>query len=381
MKDDLQLVTIYQNTLDMQKFSSMLDKNSQCYKFYWLDALIYLLVEEGKTDFSFAEAAEEMIIDAWYTISEYHLHMGSMYGEESKNAIERAVKYLQSVSELSSSADRTKISLVIDKVKDEPKFQKIISQMTDDVPYRLLSPFVPELKGTDKIWSSDRRVIEYFKLVNSTQPLPYYMEFESQKVKYVHWNDCWAEMVRDNNRIIRGWIRSKKIRYLQDRNPGVPGIVYKLDPVAKRNLTNVHHLWDAIMEKEDVIDIYTNTILNGNRYDIDHFIPWSYVAADELWNLTPSDQKTNRSKSNNLPDWDLYFNAFAVNQTLLHDQICKDNHIRKLFEDCRNSNLNSIWALDLYNTESNDQFKTQLRENMKPVYNAARLQGYRLWTV
>ena len=375
------MTTIYQNTLNVKKFSSMLDRNSQCYKFYWFEALVYLLVEKGKKVFTFAEAAEEMIIEAWYTVAEYHLHMGSMYGDESKNAIERAVNYLQEASGLSSSADRDRISAAINKVRNDPKFQKIISQMTDDVPYRLLSPFVPELKGSDRLWHSDRRLIEYFRLINNAQPLPYYMEFESHTVKYVHWNDCWAEMIKDNYPIILEWIRSKKIRYLQDRNPGVPGIVYKLDPAVARKLINVHHLWDAIMEKEDVTDIYTNTLLNGNRYDIDHFIPWSYVASDELWNLTPSDQKINRAKSNNLPDWNRYFSAFADNQVQIHDQIHRDDHIRDLFEKCRNNNLNSLWASDLYYVESNDQFREQLMENMKPVYNAARLQGYRLWTV
>lgn len=81
----------------------MLDNNSQCYKFYWLEALVNLLVRDRKKDVSFTEVAYEMIIEAWYIISEYHLHMGSVYGNESRNAIERAVNYLQSVTDLSSS--------------------------------------------------------------------------------------------------------------------------------------------------------------------------------------------------------------------------------------------------------------------------------------
>jgi hypothetical protein len=275
----------------------MLDNNSQCYKFYWLEALVNLLVRDGKKDVSFHEAAYEMIIEAWYTVSEYHLHMGSVYGTESRNAIERAVNYIQSKSDLSSSAQRDKIEEAIRSCEHDHEFQKIINQMTDDVPYRLLSPFVPELKGNDRLWHSDQKLIEYFNLINQKSLLPYYMEFESHSHKYVHWNDPWAAMVKDNYILILEWIRSKKIRYLQDRNPGVPGIVYKLDIVTARKLNHVHHLWDAVMEKDDVIDIYTNNVLNGKRYDIDHFIPWSYVMADELWNLTPAEKASNISKS------------------------------------------------------------------------------------
>ena len=376
---NLGIQTIYVNNLDLERFSLMLDNNSQCYKFYWLEALVNLLVRDGKKDVSFHEAAYEMIIEAWYTVSEYHLHMGSVYGTESRNAIERAVNYIQSKSDLSSSAQRDKIEEAIRSCEHDHEFQKIINQMTDDVPYRLLSPFVPELKGNDRLWHSDQKLIEYFNLINQKSLLPYYMEFESHSHKYVHWNDPWAAMVKDNYILILEWIRSKKIRYLQDRNPGVPGIVYKLDIVTARKLNHVHHLWDAVMEKDDVIDIYTNNVLNGRRYDIDHFIPWSYVMADELWNLTPAEKASNISKSNHLPNWDKTFNAFVNNQLQLHGFIHKDEHIRELFEKCRNSNLNTLWASDLYNVNDEDQFRSLLKENMRPVYNAARLQGYSIW--
>ena len=376
---NLGIQTIYVNNLDLERFSLMLDNNSQCYKFYWLEALVNLLVRDGKKDVSFHEAAYEMIIEAWYTVSEYHLHMGSVYGTESRNAIERAVNYIQSKSDLSSSAQRDKIEEAIRSCEHDHEFQKIINQMTDDVPYRLLSPFVPELKGNDRLWHSDQKLIEYFNLINQKSLLPYYMEFVSHSHKYVHWNDPWAAMVKDNYILILEWIRSKKIRYLQDRNPGVPGIVYKLDIVTARKLNHVHHLWDAVMEKDDVIDIYTNNVLNGRRYDIDHFIPWSYVMADELWNLTPAEKASNISKSNHLPNWDKTFNAFVNNQLQLHGFIHKDDHIRELFEKCRNSNLNTLWASDLYNVNDEDQFRSLLKENMRPVYNAARLQGYSIW--
>ena len=38
-----------------------------------------------------------------------------------------------------------------------------------------------------------------------------------------------AGCLRINARILLGWIRYQKVRYLQNRNPGVPGIIYKLE--------------------------------------------------------------------------------------------------------------------------------------------------------
>ena len=61
----LNIPTIYQNNLDLKRFSLILDNNSECYKFYWLEALVYLLVRDGKKHISFYEAAEEMIIQGF----------------------------------------------------------------------------------------------------------------------------------------------------------------------------------------------------------------------------------------------------------------------------------------------------------------------------
>ena len=62
-----------------------------------------VLISEGVTETTFDAVIDEMIANAWYTVREYHLHMGSVYGNESRNAIERGVNYLQSVTDLSSS--------------------------------------------------------------------------------------------------------------------------------------------------------------------------------------------------------------------------------------------------------------------------------------
>lgn len=51
------------------------------------------------------------------------------------------------------------------------------------------------------------------------------------------------------------------------------------------------------------------------------------------------------------------------------------------FEKCRRDNLNAMWAVEnLYipgNTE--EQFTNILEHNLRPVYDAAKLQGYGLW--
>lgn len=77
---------------------------------------------------------------------------------------------------------------------------------------------------------------------------------------------------------------------------------------------------------EQTRDVFTGQPMEG-KYDIDHFIPWSFVMNDELWNLMPMDASLNSSKSNRLPKWNPFFQNFAQNQYLMYQMIYDDMRI------------------------------------------------------
>ena len=52
---------------------------------------------------------------------------------------------------------------------------------------------------------------------------------------------------------------------------------------------------------------------------MDHFIPWSFVSHDLLWNLLPADPSINSSKSNKLPLLDVYLPQLA---SIHHRALC-----------------------------------------------------------
>ena len=131
----------------------------------------------------------------------------------------------------------------------------------------------------------------------------------------------------------------------------------------------------------EVRDVFTEQPIVPKQYDVDHFIPWSFVVNDELWNLMPMDSSLNSSQSNRLPKWNPFFERFARNQFLMYGLIYKSAGIRKLYEACYRDNLHSLWAgQELYrkgNTET--EFYNILQKNMQPVYDYARRQGYEVW--
>ena len=140
-------------------------------------------------------------------------------------------------------------------------------------------------------------------------------------------------------------------------------------------------MWNAILELSPVRDIYSDNLISPKEYEVDHFIPWSYIANDEIWNLVPMESSLNSSKNNKLPRWEIYFKRFADRQFGMYSQVQQSDILLKLFYECRRDNLASIWASEeLYQPGiSEEKFMNILDNNMKPIYDSACVLGYGVW--
>ena len=135
------------------------------------------------------------------------------------------------------------------------------------------------------------------------------------------------------------------------------------------------------MEIAPVFDIYGNEVLTGETLSIDHFIPWSYVAHDEFWNLNPTTKRINSSKSNNLPDWDKYFLALSGKEYFSYQMMWKYDVIHKEFIKCSKEHINSDDVMmRLYRENISEcEFRESLENILLPIYNAAKNAGFRDW--
>ena len=371
----------YHNTLDIEGFSQMMKDPSYCYKFYWLEAIVWL-ISEGKQDTTFDEIINEMICNAWYSVREFHIHLSGMRADgEVRDGLERAVLRLTELSDLPANASKTEIQNAIKEHDAELKKSK--EQLTNMVPGRALAGFF--VKGEEEVpWNSAPRLTEYIRRFDSTLiRLPYTFGDSSKLKKEVHFNSDWMAMIQDNTVNILGWIQYEKVKWLQNNNPEVPGLIYKLAPMDEkmRKLGHVRKLWEGVLDLTPVRDVFTGQPVVPKEYDVDHFIPWSFVMNDELWNLMPMDSSLNSSKSNRLPKWDPFFDAFAGNQYLMYELIHEKPELYKRFEACYRDNLHSIWAgQELYRKgNSRETFYSILEKNMMPVYDSAKRQGYEVW--
>lgn len=371
----------YVNELNTESFVHMLDDSTECYKFYWISALLSIF-SKGKTEITFDELVNKMIADAWYSVVEYHLHLGPKNAAGMiMNSLERAVIKLSEISELCSDADEQIIIETIRIHNHELHGEK--TQLIRNVPYRVLSSFMPEISGNARIWEQRKRLIAYIDRLNYEACIPYKIVDGIGLQKKIIITEKWQDFFKDNYVMITGWIELKKVRYLQGRNPGVPGIIYKLEPQKdkQRKLQYVRELWNKIIDIKSVHDIYSNKLFCKNDFEIDHFVPWSFVANDELWNLIPIDVSLNSSKSNNLPEWDKYFSLFAEHQFLMFQCVQKYEKVQEVFANCQRDNLVMPWSVEELYVAGCDKnhFFGILEKNLYPIYDSAKMQGYRVW--
>ncbi len=369
----------YDNELDVEGFSLMMKNPSYCYKFYWLEAIVKL-ISENIMEATFEQVIDEMIVNAWYSVREFHIHLSGIQNGEIRDGLERAVLRLTELSNLSANASKPEILSSIANYTAELRPFK--EQLTNMVPYRALAGFFQ--RTSDRIhWGSVSHMVAYIEHINKTILLPYTLGKSPKLKREVYFNPIWARMIQDNTVSILGWIQYEKTKWLQMNNPEVPGLVYKLTPLDEkmRKLNHVRRLWEGILNVQPVFDIFTGDAIKKRSYDVDHFIPWSFVMNDELWNLMPMDSSLNASKSNHLPRWNPFFQRFAGNQFQMYRLVQRNPGIRTLYESCYRDNLHSIWAeQELYRPgNTQEEFLSILEKNMHPVYDSARRQGYELW--
>ena len=386
---------LYSNKLDVKKFENLLSKNDQGYKFFWLEAILKLIAQ-NKQLFTFEDVIDEMIVGAWRMVTYYHLRLGHTVNGNVENFLEHAIRILYECSKEdigNKTPSKDRLLFLIQKYQDNLMEDKL--HMTDYVPYRLIKPFV-EKEGKDYIDRKNYgRFIAYLNAFTKVNHEFFYdiTDAENPLKRRIRLNEEWVNFILQNYAVIMGWLRFNKALFIQDRNPGVPGVMYKVAPETeekRKSLKNARELWIATVDVtgKPLYEIYTGNELSINEFDLDHFVPRSYVSNDELWNLTPMAKQLNSSKNNKLPER-RYIKDFVEYNYYLYSLIFANNNkdqaaiLKHYFDRCENQHLNAIWAAEKLYIPGNtkEQFGNILEENLSLVYDSAKLQEYEEWVL
>ncbi len=364
----------YDEKLNIGYLSRLFDDTTNCYKFFWFQAILNKLTEE-KSAFKYNELINEMIADAWYMVTEYHLRLGPIGGTDN---LEEAVKYLGQITGFPASVKRTVLINHLEHSEDKTlvTYKK---ELIKNVPYRIHSPFLDEIRIERKEWY---KPVVASQKINQQRRLLYYYEEYQQLATKIRINEMWIPYLLRNKEILQGWLHLNLIHYLQRRNPSVPGIADKLTIPATRDIERVRKYWKLIIElKPEIKDIYGHKKLFNEPISVDHFVPWQYVAHDELWNLHPTTKSINSSKSNGLPDWNRYFYSLSKLEYISYTLSKENAKVSEEFAKIAKYNINNEENSRMLYSDglSETQFSERLENIIYPVYKAAMNNGFRQW--
>ena len=105
------------------------------------------------------------------------------------------------------------------------------------------------------------------------------------------------------------------------------------------------------------------------------------MAHDELWNLIPTTKSINSSKSNNLPNWEIYFERLARQEYQSYELMWKYDQIHKEFDKCAREHINNDEIRYRVYREGLDfhDFTGELQSIILPVYQSAKNCGFGSW--
>lgn len=342
------------NRLPISSLAGIFSNTTATYKYYWFVAILDIIVKERKTRMSFWEIIAGMVSESWYPIHYFKLSFG-----KSDSLFEKSME-IQNVFQISIESDKEKTKrYLLENLNDTKKYLKVFSL---NVPYRFLSPWIKYTNDEDVIGKSQK--------------------FESQCLyaicgEEIIINEIWIDYLTENYTILRDFAFWNLTQFIQKRNPNVPDVSSKLiKPIQRDSLTKQHKFWDTYIETVGSMNcIYTGKQIYAKQYDLDHFVPWSFISHNLLWNLIPADPSINSSKNNNLPILEVYLKPFAnIHQNALKT-LYKKNPSNLILEDYL---MVHDSLSDLVNFSETD-FYNVFKKTFSPMVQIAENMGFKIW--
>ena len=142
----------------------------------------------------------------------------------------------------------------------------------------------------------------------AARPRPYWFDQVGSNASRILFDRPWLVFLRSNYLLLRSFSLISLARYFEVRNPGVAGIINKLERPNEQSLATALTAWRAVLRAEPFRCIYSDRDL-VTGFHLDHFIPWSFVTHDLFWNLLPVTPSANVRKSDSLPNLDRYLST------------------------------------------------------------------------
>ncbi len=360
-------------SLDISALSRLFESTTNSYKYLYFLSLLDILKRENfdiGSPISFQDIIVEMLANAWYPHNYFKIFFGTQDQIANKldslelEITEPILKYRDTDKKLL----RTAIS--------NQNIDDIVDFISNYVPYRLIRPFFAEETRRFKDYDVNPAIITLSKnQFDYKKPLYCFNALEQKDCSAIILHQDWIKYLEKNYILVKGWASWEWLKYMQQRNPNIPNVVNKIFmPQQRDSLTKQTKYWQTVLNHQEIKCIYSEVQLDKDKISLDRYLPWSFVAHDQLWNLIPTTPSVNSSKSNNLPS-QIYFSDFINLQylglTVSHNNIPEKKWLKDIEPFI--SDLKVDRAEDLLNLEI---LTNAYETNLQPLITLASNQGF-----
>lgn len=350
----------YNKSISVKNLTQIFNNTSASYKYYWFISILQLYVKypENKK-IKIKDILIQMICNAWYPVNYFKLSFG--YSDKLHDNIVEIQRKLNIPIDISHD----KLFKILKNSKNRD-INKLITHFNLQVPYRFLSPWIPFRNNSETIKLSQDLKNNCLYKINKNEC------FEIQI------NPNWKEYLFKNYKILLDFSYWNLITFVQSNNLNIPNIADKLvKPIQRKGLGKQRKYWELVFDELSSIScIYTGETLYKDNFDMEHFIPWSFVSHNQLWNLLPADSNINSSKSNKLPKLSTFLKPFVEIQREAI-RIIDENHpnSNKILEDYLFLETSISKILKLSEKELSKRFQNTL----EPLIQIASNSGFQYW--
>jgi hypothetical protein len=355
----------HSSNLNISALAAIFSDATTSYKFLLFRTLLEKVTSpqyRAEDWISFDELSSGMLVQAWFPHSMFKLSFGKQ---------DQIACLLDSI-EASATAE-------VDRSFIEGRTSTFVELkgLMRYVPFLLLRPFlVGDLNS-----SSPQTLVPQMTNAEFSSKNPPIYRFNSNdyaQCDSIQLHPHWVAYFQQHAAILKGWHSWKWLKYMQAKNPYTPSLAEKLfEPAERASLAEQRKYWQFVIDSGLVINcIYSGTTINPKEISLDHYLPWSFICHNEIWNLVPTTQSVNSSKSNRIPSRSLYFNAFvslqhdALRQVLTRDEVPR--HIGKFVD----SYLVGFGISGRDELQSRDCLRNAFERTFFPLEEIARNQGF-----
>lgn len=346
---------------------------TNAYKMFWFWGLLDICINADDFVLSMEDLAIEMLVKVWYPYHYFKLNLGKH---------DKLIKHIETIKQIEGIEDdisQKELQKVLRSENRKTETKAAIIELQRYVPYRFLTPwFENEISGIKDAQknSTIRRLTEEYWRDRSKASI--YKFVDSNSI-WIH--SDWLDYLRENYSILKDFTLFNLAKFAQKQNPTVGGILSKLEyNPAERDQATARKLWKPFLELHpETVCIFTGEKID--QFAIDHFIPWSFVAHNEIWNTAPIPTSVNSQKGNKLPLPNTDLENFTQLQYHFFQFLDQDN-----FPNGKKGK-NAKYAIDQYynflQTDpkilSSDEFRSSMKEKIEHLLLMASRQRFSYW--